>query len=130
MVPGISISCKVISNRFGLQLFSINGRSKDGYMLTFFMCFVSCEIEESFKEILREFQSAVLIAPSMVAMDQIVASINCIQESFPLSDIAFDKWHWKQNQARSCAHGMQKLDESNELESFQRIFLHFSPYID
>lgn len=90
IVPGINIDCKAIKNRFGLPLLTIYGRSNEGFVMTYFMEYISCETEGAFIRVLSEFKSSIWVPPSLLALVQNVACLNATQTVFPLSYIEFD----------------------------------------
>lgn len=100
IVAGVRMDCKVSSNRFGLPMFSINGRTKFGDVCTFFMGFLPDQTEESFIWVLQQFQSCIPVSPAMVAVDQDAACISAISKVMPSSFICLDEWHVKRTKRK------------------------------
>lgn len=120
ILPGISIDCKAIANRFSFPLVSINGRMAHGQIRTFFMGFVPSETEEGFTWMLRKFISVVPVSPGMVCMDQYAGLIAAVKKVLPNCFLTLDDWHLNKNQLKnvsSWCHKIRKVTSNTEMSN-------------
>eukprot|EP00178_Gracilaria_changii_P001057 TRINITY_DN114_c0_g1_i1.p1 TRINITY_DN114_c0_g1~~TRINITY_DN114_c0_g1_i1.p1 ORF type:complete len:874 (+),score=123.03 TRINITY_DN114_c0_g1_i1:3646-6267(+) len=111
VVPGISIDCNALSNRYGsFRLVTITGRANDGYTLTFFVGLISSETEDSFTSVLKYFKSIISLSPCMITMDENMACIKAAEKVFPSSYITLDEWCVNQKQMRNVREWCKKIN--------------------
>ncbi|KAI0557856.1 hypothetical protein FGB62_256g01 [Gracilaria domingensis] len=91
VVPGISVDCKTVANRYRLPLITINGRSNDGFVVAFSVGFIGGESKADVLDFLFQFKSMIPILPAIASMDQSSHCIAATEKVFTKSFIALDE---------------------------------------
>lgn len=113
IVPGVSMDCKANANRFGMSLFTINGRTNSAHITTYFMAILPNETEEILVKVLSHFSEVISVSPAIISIDQNAACIAAIKPVFPLSFISLDAWHFNKNQLENVQQRCNKIKEKS-----------------
>ena len=73
IIHGVSMDCKANSNRLGMPLLTISGRTNNRNIATFSMAIIPCEMQDAFVDVLKKHKSVIPVSPAVTAVDQSMA---------------------------------------------------------
>jgi len=106
-MPGLSIDCKSVANKYDIPLIAVTGRTSMGLCCIFGMGFIATQCEADVTWFLTQLKETMPADPNTITSDQDMATINACRKVFPRSYHMLDEWHLNMNQIKNVTAFLQ-----------------------